>query len=176
MFSRPPVLASAGVSLNGMTRRFKRLGILMLRSILLSMAGLTIGASALANECFVREYSDAHLAANPSQSVRALQVRFITEGDYFAEAKAWFRDDDRIWKTSLECWDEDVATIRCAVECDGGSFTAPTVRGKDIVITTRGGFAVGPGCGSDEATRYVTDAGAQETKFKLFRAEDSACN
>ncbi len=148
-----------------------------MRAMVLTLfAILGIGAEALANQCYQREYTAEHLARNPGQTVETLQVLFITEGDFFARAKAKFRGDTEVYETPLECWNPEgqgTEAITCAVECDGGRFTTVLKDGDAILLRT-GGFLVSADCG-EEDLRWVRDEGSRETVFKLFRIPTDRC-
>lgn len=141
----------------------------------LIMAGL-FAADALANQCYRRDYTAEHLARNPDQTVESLQVLFITEGAFFAEAKARFRGDAKVYETPLECWNPEgqgADVITCAVECDGGRFTTKLTDGDSILLRT-GGFLVSADCG-EEDLQWVRDETSGETIFKLFRTPTDRC-
>jgi len=140
------------------------------------IAALSFAVDAVANQCYRRDYTPEHLAKNPGQSIEMLQVLFITEGDFFAQAKAMFRDDPTIHQTDLICWTPEGAgdyTVTCGVECDGGRFTTVLDERDEILLKTQG-FLIGADCG-EEDLRWVRDENAEKTVFKLFRRPASSC-
>jgi len=144
------------------------------------LAALAAG-SAVAGSCYTRTYSAEHLRKNPNQTVAYLAIRFEGGDDVIAHSRVRFRDSGRDWSNGLFCWTPDPARdgkaiLGCSVECDGGSFLMRK-RGADaILVTTRGGWMVGPGgCGNDDVYRYVKDRGAASTTFKLYRTDAADC-
>lgn len=145
---------------------------------------LVAAAPALAQQsCFTRVYSPEHLAKNPNQSVREMQVVFegLAEGPgtlgTSADVAVWFRDDHRRWTAGFYCPPEAEGGTLCAIDCDGGAFRARWKGADTILLTTEWGFNVGAGCGDgeDEETRVVKDEGAERTTYLLRRAPMSAC-
>jgi len=153
----------------------------MKRFILGCVLAAATAGSAQAGTCYQRIYKAEHLRENPDQTVTYLAISFERGVEITAHSRVRFRDSGRDWATSLFCWQPDPARygnamLGCSVECDGGYFLVRE-RGDDaILVTTKGGWVVGPGgCGSDGAIRHVTDQGAAKTVFKLFRTDESNC-
>lgn len=149
---------------------------------------MALPAATLADErCFRREYSAQHLASQPNQTIRALEIRFETQETEFeplraAYVTAWFRDREEPFTNQLGCWKPKDTTgypvdlIGCAVDCDGGAFLSWYSENDTILIETSG-FIVQGGCGSEDdlETRTVTDRGVEKTRFKLYWVDAATC-
>lgn len=140
-----------------------------------------LGSASLAEQsCFSRSYSQAHLAANPKQTVETLSIRFEgpahdgpSTGEW-GDVTVYFKADPRKYIQTLYC-STYAGARHCGVECDGGS-AALHWRGADTLLLKTSGFIVSGGCdGTGEITRMVKDAGADTTTFRLNRAAMSAC-
>lgn len=140
--------------------------------------------------CFHRTYSEAHLASQPAQSVRMLELRVEDAmpgtPDRTAIVRAMFTDAPEVYEAFLFCPASAQDTRRperlaCYVECDGGGFEAE-LRGADTLMLRTRGFVVEGSCGDSEGdgadmleTRWVSDAGAETTTFRLDRADPAGC-
>lgn len=90
----------------------------------------------LTEGCYVREYSDAHLASHLTQHIRTLKVIVQTDGAIDSDGEyvsVWARLANQgqarlrgiggqVLHQSAFCGDYD-GTLGCAVECDGGFLT-----------------------------------------------------
>ncbi|MEM7056831.1 MAG: hypothetical protein AAF557_04530 [Pseudomonadota bacterium] len=150
-----------------------------MRLILATLIAITAG-SAFADTCYRRVYSEDHLRKNPAQVVSSIEVRF-TEGIEARQAfaRVIFKGSSKVWTNGLYCSKDRLAedpgaTMRCGVECDGGTFTVRPKSSNAIYLTTKGGFNVGGACpeGDDVLIRLVTDEGAEKTVFRLDKLED----
>ena len=155
----------------------------------MAIAGLLVAGQAMADTCWRRVYTDSHMASQPKQTVRVLQVRLPDRvgggqdtgqyGDAYAEAWAIFRDSGQVYRTGLFCYPAPPGAprgaIACGVECDGGSFLAWRKTNGELLLRTHGGFVIQGGCGEAGETRWVTDRGASKTTFKLFRVDLAQC-
>jgi len=153
----------------------------MRRLILGTLLAALAASSASAGTCYQREYTAKHLRKDPNQPVTYLLILFERGAEVTAETRARFRDANGYWRNKLFCWEPDPAkhgdaTLGCSVECDGGHFLVRD-RGDAILVTTPGGWIVGPGgCGEEETIiRRVTDIGAAKTTFKLYRTDEASC-
>ena len=143
---------------------------------------VALAGQALSESCYTRTYSAEHLRQNPDQTVRQLAIRFTeSNGEHYASVRVLFRDTDRVYTEGLVCWQPKAgehgnAFIGCAIECDGGYFTARH-RGSDAILVETGfGFVVSGGCGDDdEDLRWVKDRGASKTVFKLYETALATC-
>ena len=134
--------------------------------------------------CFTRTYSDAHLAKNPDQIVRSMQLRIHRDpnfGDVIADLGVEFANQGRVKGTKsagafmdqiLICWD-DGGRFGCSVECDGGWFTVSRQTSDSITIATDG-LWVGDveGCGGAET---IEEIAGQTVKYKLLASDIAAC-
>lgn len=152
-----------------------------MRWILGFFLAAAVAGPALADSCYVRDYSPEHLRKNPDQVVARMQIRFIEGEDRYADVKVRFRDSDRLFSQGMNCYDDNGeiykdGVLSCSVDCDGGTFVMRP-RGDDaVLISTPWGFIVSGGCGEeDEDIRNVLDRGAESTTFKLYRKELQAC-
>lgn len=151
---------------------------LMLATVMIASAG-----SVFADTCYRRAYSEDHLAKNPNQTVALIEMRF-TEGaeNRQAFARVIFYDSSKVWTNGLYCWNEEPAddpgaTMRCGVECDGGTFTVRPKGNDAVYLTTKGGFNVGGACpdGDDLLIRTVSDTGAEKTVYRLDKVNVESC-
>lgn len=129
-----------------------------MRAAALALAVLAAPAWAAPQGCFARQYSQAHLAANPAQTVAALElwldpVPADTLGVEAALVRVAFRDGAQVYRQVLFCHHADPAeghpprALRCGVECDGGSFVAWERAPGELLLRTEG-FVVEGGCGA----------------------------
>ena len=137
----------------------------------------------LADHCFSRSYTDAHLSANKDQSVRTIRLRLpefrsdpgkvwvtfrkshaevlaetaAAEAAAAADEPAPTPKEPKLYQTDLTCWAPAAGAPegawQCGVECDGGTFTA-WQSDNGLLLRTRGGFLVSGVCG---------EAGDEET-------------
>lgn len=149
--------------------------------LLVQVLGLGIAGQVLADTCYERSYSAAHLKKNPNQTVREIAIRFTAaHGERYAGVRVVFRGDDRPYTNGLICWtpepaDHGDAFIGCSVECDGGAFVARR-RGDDAILVETAGFLVSGDCDADEgALRRVEDEGAAKTVYKLYATPLADC-
>lgn len=149
--------------------------------IILSAVLSALGSTGLAEQsCFSRSYSQAHLAANPKQTVKTLSIRFEgpahdgpSTGEW-GDVTVYFKADSRKFTQTLYC-STYAGARHCGVECDGGSAALRWTNADTLLLKTSG-FIVSGGCdGTGEITRMVKDAGAETTTFRLNRAAMSAC-
>ncbi len=154
-----------------------------MRSIVAALTILGFCGQAMADQCYVRTYSDEHLRKNPNQVVRDIRMILPDVPTEFASAIVKFRDSPRSFQQGFNCYVADDpkypdAFLYCSVDCDGGTFVArqPGDDRRSILVTTPWGFIVSGGCGEEEEeTRNVLDKDADGTTFKLYQAELSEC-
>ena len=150
-----------------------------MRMILAAIFALGVAGTAVADQCYKRVYSDAHLKKNANQSVREMRLRMPSDPEGFASAWVKFRDSSRVYEQSFNCYIVDDpempdATRSCSVDCDGGFFFFRPRDDGSVLLTTFG-FIVSGGCGEEEETRNVADEGSERTTFKLTKASLSEC-
>ncbi|MBS8228047.1 hypothetical protein [Vannielia litorea] len=172
-----------------------------MRSIIFTSALLAAGAATaqeFQGECWARDYSAAHLASQPEQTVAKLRVSFRQwEGSTVADIRATMADtaytraDETAGKTYsnvLFCgphqagagwpdWLED-GRMTCQGECDGGFFQVVSLEPGALTIRTQGvAVTDGMGCGSTlvadvmpgDGNRYVL------TTYRLESAPPQVC-
>lgn len=134
--------------------------------------------------CYAREYSPAHLKANPAQIVEAIALEISLSPDQssvWAALSARFADQGRVkggpsagetMTQSLNCFDSD-GRLGCAVDCDGGFFQVLSQDAKALTFRTEW-LWVGDteGCGGAEDLAEVK---GQPTLYKLFKVDDATC-
>ena len=108
-------------------------------------AGSAIAEPQVPYGCYLREYSNAHLAKTPDQIVRSMALRIYKQpefGETVADMNVLFADQGRIRGTQsanafmdqvLICW-TDATTFGCSVERDGGVFTVSRITQDSITI------------------------------------------
>ena len=122
----------------------------MIRILLLAAALSGAAAVQAQQSCFARNYSSEHLAKNPGQTVRRMQIVFegLAEGPgtlgTSAGVAVWFRDDARRWTEGFYCPPEAEGGALCAIDCDGGAIRMRW-RDADTLLVTTDGFIVGAG-------------------------------
>lgn len=159
------------------------------------MAGLCVTQATIAKQaltqhfgdkktCYARQYSDAHLAKNPRQTVSYLYVGHYPnqfesskynpeDGNVYLEVKARFKDDNAEYINGGNCRPEN-GILDCQIDCDGGGFKLVHKSQNSILLYTRPvrGFVV-QACGAG-LIRQVTDQ-TDDKIFLLKRLPDSQC-
>jgi hypothetical protein len=149
--------------------------------------------------CFGRVYDRAHLASHPQQKVTSFHVlralggrpgaenwrpgereedikRFREDGQSNVSAFVAFRDRRGTYWNMLSCEKENRDGLRCAVDCDGGSFTLKSVSASAALLTNNGFVLVG-GCGDEveEGREVFLDPGKDDKTFRLDRKPVAVC-
>jgi hypothetical protein len=93
----------------------------------------------------LRENPSSESIDRPAAEQVAADLKSTT---HFVSVIARVKGDAPTYQQDLICNDEG-KTMRCAVECDGGFFTARKA-GKDVVLNLGSGFVVSGGCGANE--------------------------
>lgn len=152
--------------------------------------------------CFARDYSDAHLASNPQQSVRrmvlhggpndgadgspgfallGIDVEFAAQGIGVEDAVP-----GKAYGQFFRCypgpeqrdgWAEWIETgkVLCHAECDGGTVQIARFDG-DVLDLRTAGFTVELLEGeSDCGGAWLTDEGTGTVLFRLHRADPAIC-
>ncbi len=140
--------------------------------------------------CFGRTYDAAHLRRHPKQRVTGFYLlrdfspdagsenepmskedMLSADGQYgsiLLEAYVRVRGRKGVYSNHFSCSRDDKGTMRCGIDCDGGSFSArPT--GRSLLVQNEGFVVVG-GCGaSDEESEnpLVISPGADDRVFRL---------
>ena len=103
--------------------------------------------------CYMRDYSDAHLAAHPAQVADRIVLEISEQATGTTVGNLWvtFADQGhaarsgaghhRMWQF-LVCW-SDGGTPRCGVECDGGTMEITRQDASGLSFRT-GYLLVGP--------------------------------
>lgn len=134
--------------------------------------------------CYVRDYSDAHLASQPAQVVDWLQL-WVYQGDNqnkLANMLVGFSNQGHVAGTQhagqvldqfLLCFDYD-GHKGCTVECDGGNFFVTRDSGDTMTIETDY-LMVGEtdSCGGAVDLAEVT---GKAVRYKLNRVAASQCD
>ena len=134
--------------------------------------------------CYARDYSDAHLAANPDQVVDRIVLRVRADAGAGTVADLWVitarqghvlksGQGGRRFTQFLYCRDESRGPV-CAVECDGGSFTV-TAQGPDGLSFSTDYLLVGEGEGCGGAVDLAERPGRAVT-YRLDRVAWSVCD
>lgn len=150
----------------------------------LALAAPALAEVALREGCYIRDYSDAHLAAHPDQVVDWIRVRISHNaqyGDTYAGLDVLFADQGHVAGTDiagqvldqgLVCF-EDGGGVGCAVDCDGGSFRVLKNDAKTLMFKTST-LWVGDteGCGG---AANIAEVMGQEVTYLLHRTDDAYC-
>lgn len=132
-----------------------------------------VGSSAAA-DCYVRAYSDVHLANNQTQMVSYIRLLFETDGDLVASAQVRFRDDTAAYESDFfSCMSApwfDEGTLVCT--SSNGEFITKDSGSAEMLIYSQGIEFAGH---NGAAAKNVVDFGEVETIFKLSRVEKEIC-
>lgn len=137
--------------------------------------------------CFVRHYTDSHLAGQPAQVVASIWLDIGTrvyDGHAQVDASMGVVTADqghvrraglggRYFDQFLICWQE--GNWRCAVECDGGHMEIIRYDGKVLEFRTRYlivGDTGGEGCGGSVD---LAEKPGVAVVYRLYRAKDWEC-
>jgi len=96
--------------------------------------------------CYMRDYSDAHLAKHPEQIVDRMVVQIARQATGTVVADIWvtLADQGHVRTSAmghhrvsqvLVCW-SDNGRARCGVECDGGSMEITRQDGEVLIFRT----------------------------------------
>ncbi|MCP5072563.1 MAG: hypothetical protein GY947_04615 [Rhodobacteraceae bacterium] len=145
----------------------------------LGTALVVLAQPAFAQEsCFLRNYTDSHLAKNHNQTVRMISIAFegaaraAVDAGGTAGVNVRFRESNRGYQAFMLC-DPSGNPLWCGVECDGGSATIKW-RSKDQILLTTKGFYVDSDCGEGDM-REVKDLGVASTTYRLDRVAVDQC-
>lgn len=134
--------------------------------------------------CFARDYSDAHLAANPAQVVDWIVLQVRPDPSAGTVADMWVATamqghvlqtghGGQLFSQFLICWDEGGVPV-CGVECDGGTLTV-TAQGPDGLTFRTGYLMVGNAQGCGGAVDLAERIG-QPVSYRLDRVDASVCD
>ncbi len=141
--------------------------------------------------CFGRSYDATHLAAHPKQRVTSFHLAREFKEDQNLEfdptpeqelknddgaysrvnvnAYVRFRDRKGVYTNGLSCGKGDDNIVRCAIDCDGGSFNLKP-SGQSLLLENNGFVVVG-GCGASEDEQENEEHVAPGTDDKVFRLD-----
>jgi len=132
--------------------------------------------------CFVRDYSEDHLAQNPEQIVDRISILFgPIDGLVLADVKVQMANQGHAAVNGYGgAYFSEVAgtfseALTFAVDCDGGFFDVVHFDGDSIEIETSG-FRLSPdGCGDQGNVSNLLETGSSSTTYTLNRTELGAC-
>lgn len=155
-------------------------------ALALTLSGAAAQAAPLTG-CFARDYTAAHLAAQPQQVVQRIRVALtLDEGEFYsAWVTAQFARQGRVkggpsagaWHEQMAICDDLPEGIRCGVECDGGVFVVTAIRADGIDIATRDFWMNRAGdapMGCEGTETLVETMGAPVT-YRLYSADPALC-
>lgn len=133
--------------------------------------------------CYVRGYSDEHLARNPAQVVRQIRLRIFRQdgGDTAATMRVLTSDQGhvaqwgqggQVFDQFLICWSEDGRDL-CAVECDGGLMEIVRQDGRGLTFRTR--YLMVGETGECGGAVDLAEVPGQPVSYKLYRADPADC-
>ena len=143
-----------------------------------------------AQTCWGRVYTEAHMQANPDQTVREMRLTIDNRaGDGFIGfvlVAAMRGEWAQYWQTDGGC-EQPAGAARpsCYVACDGGGFAVETEAGGDSLLLFNNGFVL-TACGSDieddaendveneDAFRFLDPTPADQV-FRLYRLRAEFC-
>lgn len=149
-----------------------------------AFAGVTLNKSA----CFTREYSKRHMASRPRQTVERIKIKLKqTQYENFEPMNVLAiqvkrKNDSRLWTNNIACFDDEKnKTVRCSVECDGGSVEILERNADGKMLLKNNGVVLYGGCGDEGAngeepkTIFLKSRRGGDDVFLLQQAEEQAC-
>lgn len=139
--------------------------------------------------CYGREYTEAHMAKHPLQTVKTMKVR-IDAPDEELNSGLLMYIDLKLKRTTTDGFDflkpyhsgmfcnQEGNNLFCGIECDGGSAVVSwSVKDNGKTITFRNnGFVVYGGCGEDvEESEYLEAAKGGDDVFVLYKLPQEYC-
>lgn len=137
-------------------------------------------------QCYGREYSETHMKGAPLQTVKKMDVKFYkyneTEEGILLDISTEIKKDGsyKPYSTSMFCTKESKTSLRCGIECDGGSavisWNVKTV-GSEILLTNNG-FVMYGGCGEDveeDDMIWLDNLKGGDDVFKLYALPAQYC-
>ncbi len=157
--------------------------------ICISLAAAGLAEASVAEEgprtgCYTRTYTEAHLAARPSQVVSIIRMKvYDATGGRFANMDVLFANQGHSGRAGfggqwlsqfLLCFNGSNGNPGCAVECDGGSFTVTRQNENGMTFATDY-LMVGDveGCGG---AVDLAEVPGQTVKYKLNRVSAGECS
>lgn len=149
------------------------------------------GVTDASSKCYVRDYSDRHLRANPRQTVKQIKIK-LSQYKYdeqqpsqpILSIQVKRKGEKNVWNNSVSCQDwksEDGSpTVFCAVECDGGSVEMTGFNSKGMLLLKNNGILLYGGCGADENGNevepiFLTSKPGGDDKFVIPNAGVNEC-
>jgi hypothetical protein len=127
--------------------------------------------------CFERAYSTPHLKMHPKQTVRWIRIEHAAskDGYIYADVKARFVGDRRLFSDGGSCSYEDNGDLVCGIDCDGGRYSLTERNDGKIIMRPIGRVRV-TACGGDEDSIYrEIQAKDDHNMFILDRVPNSQC-
>lgn len=142
----------------------------------------SVAAQDVPGGCYVREYSEEHLARYPEQVVDRISILFGPyDGTVFADVKVVLADQGHAARDGhggaylSETAGNFSSPLKFGVECDGGSFDVISFDENAITIETSRFRISRDGCGGDGINSNLAESGSSSTNYTLNRAELGAC-
>jgi len=153
---------------------------LALFSLTLLFTFVSGSALASAEQCFVRKYTDQHLAKNPRQMVRSIKL-VLNEADGFTyvSLKARHKDEDAhaIFGNGGACDKLSSGTLECGLDEDSGHFRVQQ-HGSNVLIEITTGLRLFDEDASEDDESQDTwnlAPGKDNGVFKLESVEMKNC-
>jgi len=155
----------------------------------IAVLATSLGLPALGQEgpspgCYMRDYSDAHLARHPDQVVDWIKMRVMDDdfGNRTAVIRAKFAHQGHVMRSGhggrimdnyMICW-RSGGTAFCGVECDGGTIEFLRDDASGVLFRTQG-VAIGDveGCGG---VTNLAEVPGQYVSYKLNRVSNAQCD
>lgn len=158
----------------------------MSRKALLSILLASVAVDpAIAIECYTRNYTAAHLAKHPHQTVTTMSLIVGKSANYTDPYTALIslqrRGSQKVLSTGLGCtkMSGNQGMMSCSVDCDGGSFDLKRATdGSHLHLYLHTPLALSDGCGlsdDDEDSYEILEPGLDDQVFRLNRANAEAC-
>ena len=153
---------------------------LALSTICISLAFAPMAAAqSFPTGCFVRAYTQEHLASHPEQGVAEVQMRF-DDRDLSLTIMARMGRGGQAARDGARGLDlMEFATCdssgRCNIPCDGGIVWLHRNEGDSILVRTRGARLATEACNTTLPFSDLAENRGQITTYRLYRANAAAC-
>ncbi|MCI4665613.1 MAG: hypothetical protein MRY74_12910 [Neomegalonema sp.] len=134
------------------------------------IAATTLTASsALAEGCWSRTYTKAHLHKHPNQQVVSMKLEFKDKifNGHAGLLSIRLRNGKR-YHASISCDTAKGGVSKCGVDCDGGLFQVAHRASDGAVLLRPGGSLAFSECGGEPDSFYSMPKDKEHAAFRLF--------
>lgn len=134
--------------------------------------------------CFIRQYSDRHLRSYPRQTVAQIKIKLkivkypeADEATSLLAIQVKRKNERRVWTNNISCFDdEENKSVRCSVECDGGSVEVLSRDARGKFVLRNNGVILHGGCGDQQRTIFLESQPGGDDIFHLQQADARMCD